>query len=350
MEAGDVVAVAVDLIGLDQVREHEPALERAHQLGRLRQRSGVGRPRVLHVDPDPGEQLADLAHRVHLDPGRPELLQVAARRGREREVTPPVGTGEGARRAGERPRDHPSDRVLANQPAPDLRAHAVELGRADQIDVGGDLEHRVLARVDDQPTGLEVGGAEALDRLDPVTGCVAQDLAPAGGGDPSRAPRAGSRPDSAAAAATGRRPSAPNGRPSSPCRSRGRAAGHGGPGNQPVATPSSVAIEPRPSAPSVGSVETAGGLRQVPERVRAGVAVVGGVRQGADAARVEHDDEGPPSQPRSHRAILARSLGSADLRPGVRLEVHVAQPLGCQMRVDLGRADVGVAEHLLQRA
>ena len=32
------------------------------------------------------------------------------------------------------------------------------------------------------------------------------------------------------------------------------------------------------------------------------------------------------------------------------VEVHVAQPIGRQVRVDLCRADVRVAEHLLQRA
>jgi hypothetical protein len=34
----------------------------------------------------------------------------------------------------------------------------------------------------------------------------------------------------------------------------------------------------------------------------------------------------------------------------MRVEVDVTQPLGRQVRVDLGRGDVGVPEHLLQRA
>ncbi len=34
----------------------------------------------------------------------------------------------------------------------------------------------------------------------------------------------------------------------------------------------------------------------------------------------------------------------------MRVEVDVSQPLGRQVRVDLGGADVGVSEHLLQRA
>ena len=40
-------------------------------------------------------------------------------------------------------------------------------------------------------------------------------------------------------------------------------------------------------------VEPAGGLGDVPERVRARVAVVGGVGQLAGAAGVDDDDEGP---------------------------------------------------------
>ena len=41
--ARDVVAVAVDLVGLDEVREDEAAVERVDQLGRRRQRGRVGR-------------------------------------------------------------------------------------------------------------------------------------------------------------------------------------------------------------------------------------------------------------------------------------------------------------------
>src|SRR6185437_12896349 len=49
------------------------------------------------------------------------------------------------------------------------------------------------------------------------------------------------------------------------------------------------------------------------------------------------------------RLALVRS-GALDLRPWMRVEVDVSQALGRQVRVDLGGADVGVSEHLLQRA
>ena len=95
VEALDVVAVAVDLVGLDQVREHEPALERRAAAAVVSlERARVGRAGVLDVDPDAGEQLADLADRVDLDAGVLELLEVAARRRREREVAPAVGALE----------------------------------------------------------------------------------------------------------------------------------------------------------------------------------------------------------------------------------------------------------------
>ncbi len=47
MEALGVVPVPVDLVGLDQVREHEPAVERLEQPRGLRERGGVGGARML---------------------------------------------------------------------------------------------------------------------------------------------------------------------------------------------------------------------------------------------------------------------------------------------------------------
>ncbi len=74
-------------------------------------------------------------------------------------------------------------------------------------------------------------------------------------------------------------------------------------------TPSSGITEPSPSRAERRQIQPTRGLRQMAERVGAGVAVVGRVREGADAAGVEHDDEGAPSDPSSHRAILARVYG-----------------------------------------
>ena len=50
----------------------------------------------------------------------------------------------------------------------------------------------------------------------------------------------------------------------------------------------------------------------------------------------------------SNRASEARRLGpGVQLGSGVGLEIHLAQSLGRQVGVDLGRADVGVTEHFL---
>src|SRR5829696_1324853 len=50
---------------------------------------------------------------------------------------------------------------------------------------------------------------------------------------------------------------------------------------------------------------------------------------------------------RTGRDVTARPWES--LRPGMRLEVHILQPVGGEVRVDLRRRDVRVPEHLLQR-
>ena len=64
VEALDVLAVAVDLVGLDEVGEHEAAVELVHQRRRGVDRLRVGGALVLVVDADAGEHLADLADRV----------------------------------------------------------------------------------------------------------------------------------------------------------------------------------------------------------------------------------------------------------------------------------------------
>ena len=60
-------------------------------------------------------------------------------------------------------------------------------------------------------------------------------------------------------------------------------------------------------------VEAAARLCEVRERVRAGVAVVGGVGQRPDAAGIEHDYEG--ATPRLHRDVLAGPLGPPVMTP-----------------------------------
>ena len=182
-EAVEVVAVTVDLIGLDQVGEHEAVVEPGDQLGRLVQGPRVGRARMLDVDAHSREQLAHLADRVHGDAVALELLQIAAHRWGQRVVPAAVGALEGAVRAGERPRDDPAHGVLAGHPLADPPADRIELLRTDDVHVRRDLEHRVLAGVDDEVTVGEVLGAEILDRRQAVVGPVADHAAAAGGAD-----------------------------------------------------------------------------------------------------------------------------------------------------------------------
>ena len=139
MEPGDVVTMSVDLVGLDQVREHQTVIKPVQQLARLRERHRICGAGVLLVDPDPGEQLSDLADRVDRHPARLDLLQVAAGRRRERVVAATVGPLERSRRPGERPGDHTSDGVGAAEPVADPPADLVQLVRRDHVHVRGDL-------------------------------------------------------------------------------------------------------------------------------------------------------------------------------------------------------------------
>src|SRR5437588_4104138 len=106
MESLDVVPVAIHLICLDQVGEHESGGETPQQLGGLLECSRVGRAWMLDVDPNAVEQLADLPHRVNLDPVLLELLQVASPWRRKREVASAVGPLECSGVSVKGPRDH----------------------------------------------------------------------------------------------------------------------------------------------------------------------------------------------------------------------------------------------------
>src|SRR3954451_13804510 len=112
-EPADVVAVAVDLVGLDEVREDQPGVELVQELRRRGEPLLVGRRRVLAVDADAGEQIADLAHAVHRHARVLHLDEIRAARRLEREVAAGGRGGGVARRGGGRPRDHAPDGVLA---------------------------------------------------------------------------------------------------------------------------------------------------------------------------------------------------------------------------------------------
>ena len=170
----------VDLVGLDEVGEHEPAVELVDQLGRRLHRRRVGRALVLDVDADAVEHLADLADGVHRHAGGLQLVHVGAPGRREREVLAALGALERARRAPERPRDDAPDGVLARHDLARGGARRVELGGRHLVDVRGDLQHRVRRRVDDQVAGRQVLLAEVVDHGRAAVGLVAQDAAPGG--------------------------------------------------------------------------------------------------------------------------------------------------------------------------
>ena len=66
----------------------------------------------------------------------------------------------------------------------------------------------------------------------------------------------------------------------------------------------------------------------------------------ARAAGADHDNENTPL----HRSESELTAYPSFVCTRMRAEVHVTQPLGGEVRVELGGCDVGVPEHLLQRA
>ena len=93
-ETGNVLAVAVDLVGLDQVGEHEACLERRGQFVRGLQCRGVRRARVGDVDPDAREEVADLADAVNRYSGPLQRQQIAVSGRGQRPVPAPLGALE----------------------------------------------------------------------------------------------------------------------------------------------------------------------------------------------------------------------------------------------------------------
>ena len=61
MKAMNVLAVPVDLIGLDQIHEYQAVIDLLKQRGGAPQRTRVGCPRVRLVDAHPRKQIGDLA-------------------------------------------------------------------------------------------------------------------------------------------------------------------------------------------------------------------------------------------------------------------------------------------------
>ena len=63
-EAGDVVAVAKDLVGVDEVRKDEARVKGPDQLADRGDRLHIGRARMRDVHADTGEKIPDLADTV----------------------------------------------------------------------------------------------------------------------------------------------------------------------------------------------------------------------------------------------------------------------------------------------
>ena len=93
------------------------------------------------------------------------------------EVLPVIGPDEAADFADEGAGDDPADPVVVADGAGDA-AHSVELGHVGHAVVGGDLEHRVARRVEDEGAGFEVLGPELVDDDGAGGGVVADELVP----------------------------------------------------------------------------------------------------------------------------------------------------------------------------
>ncbi len=158
VEARDVLAVAVELVGVDEVGEDQAGVETVDQGRRRGQRRLVVGPGVRLVDPAARRRSRRPCPRR--GPGLPrglERLQVGrARAGRRcSRAGPPCGRSCPARRrtAGRSRGRRRARPVITSR----TRAHsACSSLERDAVLVGGELEHRVLRGVEDELAGLEV--------------------------------------------------------------------------------------------------------------------------------------------------------------------------------------------------
>ena len=220
----------------------------------------------------------------------------------EREVVPVRRALVAARLAGEGPRDHAADRVLAGQDLARDPAALVELLERDRLLVRGDLEDGVGRRVDDPLARLLVLLAELLDDVGAGRGLVAEHAA--AGPVHERvdhvvreAVRVGRhrrrRDDAHQLPVAGRRVLALR-------------ALEQPPGDRRRPRLRRAALERHHVAEAErlerGQVEASDGAGDVPERVRPLVPVLGRIGQLSRADGVEHDHARP-----RHAAILRRA-------------------------------------------
>ena len=117
VEALGIVAVAIGLVGLDEVHEHEALGGLARERDGGREAFGVGVRRLRLVDVAAGEDVADLADARDAATGLANAREVVRARRLEREVVAIGRAAVGARLALERAGDHTPDGMLAREHA-----------------------------------------------------------------------------------------------------------------------------------------------------------------------------------------------------------------------------------------
>jgi hypothetical protein len=128
MEVDRVVAMSPQRVGLDEVREDEPVVDRAQQLFGALDAVDVRLRRELLVDVLVREDVADLSDAVDLVAGVSHEAEVVRALRLEREVVPARAVAlVRARLTDERPGDHPAHRVLPGEDLPRGATRAVEL-------------------------------------------------------------------------------------------------------------------------------------------------------------------------------------------------------------------------------
>ncbi len=125
-----------------------------------------------------GEDVLDLADPVHGDPLAAHPVEDRRPGGRHGEIAAAGKADELAGSAGERASDDASHAILALQQSACEPGPLVERRESDDVGVGGDLEHRVPARVHDGLARPKMLLPQALDDLGSRRRHVAEHLAP----------------------------------------------------------------------------------------------------------------------------------------------------------------------------
>jgi hypothetical protein len=316
--AGHVARMAVIAVELDEVAKGQGTrLSLARQPAKMFQKVVVRSALVHRADAAMGEDVVDLAHRMHHPPrGRGPVHQRGLGR-RDGVVAPVAGPGEtrfGA--AQERPRDRPSD-AAGVQEGREPFAERVEPVEPERLFMRGDLDDAVGRGVADGPAGAQVLGAEVVHDGEAGGVAIAQDTPGSGQsadlrhqsvvegglglrkvGPVPRHRNAGQFPVPRGRVLAARHFSrrAPQALWLGPQPRRPEARGKLDRPAQPQ--PVEDRHSQRPRAPDIRTPRGAG-LGDVTQRVGALVAEIGRIRRAAAADRIEHDQEGAVHATRS---------------------------------------------------